>query len=264
MRKTLTALSIAAVATALVGCGAHRTDAHHTPTRSTVVAAASPAPASAAPTTTPPPRSTPARVTQAGPLLLWPFTTRGQAAEWERSFREGGHQPWHTSPCDTGQSFVQFVLGFSEVTEVARCEVSGDDAWVTVGYPGEGRVDPTGGTIHLVRLGQHPGGWTIVGSRDRPTMTLVSPGYGETVGTHVRLAGEVGGLGEDVLTVKIMDRFGNVLGQAPQRLIGLGGPWQADVNLARSTDRVLIAVAWTDSGRGALGDLAITALRANG
>jgi hypothetical protein len=43
-------------------------------------------------------------------------------------------------------------------------------------------------------------------------------------------------------------------------MISLGGAWSADVHLPAATDPVLIAVACTDSGRGSLADLAITAI----
>ena len=43
-------------------------------------------------------------------------------------------------------------------------------------------------------------------------------------------------------------------------MIGLGGAWSADIRLPLTTDRVLIAVVTTDSGRGPLADLAITAI----
>ena len=188
----------------------------------------------------------------------------GPTLEWERSNSEGGHQPWHGDPCDTGLFFVRSVLGFSDVTEVASCEIRGDDAWVTVGYAVEGRVIPAGATIHLARLGNDPGGWTVVGSRDRATLTLLTPRYGARIGGVVHLAGEVSGLGEDVLTVRIIDRSGRNVGAASQQLIGLGGGWQADIRLPAGTDEVLIAVASTDSGLGSLSDLAITALVAGG
>ena len=197
-------------------------------------------------------------------LLLWPFTNKREVVRWEASDREGGHQPWHTSPCDTAGSFVRFVLAYSDVSEVARCEIRGDQAWVTAGYPGEGRVIPAGATIHLVRIGNNPGGWVVVGSQDRATLTIITPRYGATVTRRIHLAGKVGGLGEDVLRVRILDRFGHVLGEAPPRLIGLGGSWTADIRVPASTDRVLIAVASTDSGLGSLGDLALTALVPNG
>jgi hypothetical protein len=198
--------------------------------------------------------------TRRGPLLLWPFTSSAEVAIWEASYRADGHQPWHASPCETASSFVQYVLGYSDVTEVAECTIRAGDAWVTVGYPGEGRVNAIGATIHLVRIGSNPGGWVVVGSRDRATLTLSTPGYGATVTRSIHLAGRVSGLGEDMLRVRIMDRSGHSLGQAPARPIGLGGSWSADIRLADSPERVLIAVASTDSGLGSLGGLALTAL----
>jgi hypothetical protein len=193
-------------------------------------------------------------------LLLWPFTSSAEVAVWEASYRAGGHQPWHASPCDTASSFVQYVLAYSDVTEVAECKIRADDAWVTVGYRGEGRVIAIGATIHLVRIGSKPGGWVVVGSRDRATLTLSTPGYGATVTRSIHLAGRVSGPGEDMLAVRIMDRSGHCLGQAPARPIGLGGSWSADIRLPASPERVLIAVASTDSGLGSLGGLALTAL----
>jgi hypothetical protein len=224
-----------------------------------------PAPASASPTTAPssavPPTAASTRPgAVGGPLLLWPFTSEQQALQWEQSYREGGHQPWHADPCSTGQQFVQSVLGFTEITQVASCQISGEDAWVTVGYDTPDRIVPTGATVHLVRLGHQPGGWTVVGSRDPVTLTLTTPRYGALVEGQVHLAGQVSGLGEDILTVRIIDLSGHTVGTAPNRLIGLGGPWQADIQLPDHTDQVLIAVASTDSGLGPLADLAITAI----
>jgi hypothetical protein len=193
-------------------------------------------------------------------LLLWPFTSARQVTDWEASYRDGGHQPWHASPCETASSFVQYVLGFNEVSQIASCQISGSDAWVTPGYHGQDGVDPTGATIHLIRIGSHPGGWVVVGSRDRATLTVPTPRYGAAVGRTVHLAGDVQGLGEDVLTVRILDRSGRTIGQAPRRMISLGGAWSADIHLPATTDPVLIAVASTDSGRGSLADLAITAI----
>jgi hypothetical protein len=196
-----------------------------------------------------------------GPLLLWPFTSAAQVRQWEVGYREGGHQPWHASPCETTLSFVRFTLAYSDVTDVARCDVRGTQAWVSVGYSYErGRVNAAGATIHLVRIGSHPGGWVVVGSRDRASLTLTHPRYGAEVARLVHLSGEVAGLGEDLLRVRILDRSGHSLGEAPRRLIGLGGSWSADIRLLPSKDPVLMAVASTDSGLGSLGDLALTAL----
>ena len=229
--------------------------------------AQSPATTSTPPATTRRP-STPTSVGKAntgrGSLLMWPFTTEREVVRWETSYSEGGHQPWHTSPCDTAGSFVRFVLGYSDVTEVARCEIRGDQAFVTVGHPGEGRVIPAGATVHLVRVGSNPGGWVVVGSRDRTTLRIISPRYGAAVTRLIHLVGKVSGLGEDMLRVRILDRAGRTLGEAPPRLIGPGGSWTADIRVPVSTDRVLIAVASTDSGLGSLGDLALTALVPNG
>jgi hypothetical protein len=199
-----------------------------------------------------------------GPVMMWPFTSASEVRAWEASYRQGGHQPWHTSPCDTASSFLRSVLAYSDVTEIARCEIRGDQAWVTAGYPVEGRVIPTGAAIHLARIGSDPGGWVVIGSQHRATLTLTTPRYGAPVTRRIHLAGQVSGLGEDLLTVRILDPFGHTLGQAPPRLIGLGGSWSADIRLRRPpTGAMLIAVASTDSGLGSLGDLALTALVLN-
>jgi len=193
-------------------------------------------------------------------LLLWPFSSAGQVTDWEASYRTGGHQPWHASPCVTASFFVRYALGFDEVSRVAGCWISRDQAWVTLGYDGQDGVDATGATIHLVRVGSHPGAWVVVGSRDRATLSIPTPRYGAEVGRTVHLAGNVQGLGEDVLTVRILNRAGRTIAQAPGRMVGLGGSWGTDIHVPSTADPVLIAVASTDSGRGPLADLAITAI----
>lgn len=101
--------------------------------------AESPATMSTPPAANPRP-STPASAgkdnTRRGSLLMWPFTTEREVVRWEASYRESGHQPWHTSPCNTAGSFVRFVLGNSDGTEVARSEISGDQAFVPSVTPG--------------------------------------------------------------------------------------------------------------------------------
>lgn len=119
---------------------------------------------------------------------------------------------------------------------------------------------PAGATIHLVRVGSNPGGWVVVGSQDRTTLRIITPRYGAAVTRRIHLVGKVSGRGEDMLRLRIVDRSGRTLGEAPPRMIGPGGSWTADIRVPVPTDRVLIAVASTDCGWGSLGDLALTAL----
>lgn len=80
--------------------------------------------------------------------LLWPFTSPAEAAEWQGSYRAGGHQPPHPDADQTALSFTTGFLGFTEIDRVIWHRIRGDDAQVAAGYPTEGgRVASTGGHL---------------------------------------------------------------------------------------------------------------------
>ena len=148
---------------------------------------APPPSASATPTAsarrTPAPSPTPSKpTTTVGPFAyqaLWPFSSVAGAAAWQRSYRSGGHQPWHLDPEQTALSFTTGYLGFTEVDRVVSSSVSGDEARIGVGYQAEGRLAHAA-TLHLVRISQGlDAPWEVVGTIDT-TLTLDHPRYGAT------------------------------------------------------------------------------------
>ncbi|MEU4293121.1 hypothetical protein AB0E63_33270 [Kribbella sp. NPDC026596] len=148
---------------------------------------APPPSASATPTasarTTPTPSPTPSNtsprptttVTPFAYQALWPFSSDAGAAAWQRSYRSGGHQPWHLDPEQTALSFTTGYLGFTEIDRVVSRSVSGNEAWIGIGYQAEGRLAHAA-TLHLVRISQGPDApWEVVGTIDT-TLTLDRPG----------------------------------------------------------------------------------------
>lgn len=108
------------------------------------------------------PRPTAVRRAPERPRLLWPFTTQNAVLQWEAAYREGGHQPWHTSACDTGELYARYVLALANPT-VDTCTVRGDQAWVRVTAAEQQPPTRRTVTIHLLRVGNDPGGWVVTG-----------------------------------------------------------------------------------------------------
>src|SRR5437588_11477810 len=65
---------------------------------------------------------------------LWPFTGPADAAVWPRSYRAGGHQPWHLDAGQTALSFTQSYLGYTNINKVINTAPAGTQDWVTVGF----------------------------------------------------------------------------------------------------------------------------------
>src|SRR6266511_2939622 len=68
------------------------------------------------------PSATPSAAPAPAPVFgfqpLWPFAGTADAAGWQRSYRAGGHQPWHLDPGQTARWFTGPSLaspGFSRV-----------------------------------------------------------------------------------------------------------------------------------------------------
>jgi hypothetical protein len=74
--------------------------------------------ASSAPTTPEPTASSAPTTRQFRYQPLWPFTSEAAAAAWQRSYRAGGHQPWHLDAKQTALSFTTGHLGFTEIDKV--------------------------------------------------------------------------------------------------------------------------------------------------
>ncbi|MFJ8669821.1 hypothetical protein [Streptomyces sp. NPDC093600] len=234
------------------------------PTPSTPSAATSSAtevPTSPTPTPTPTSEGTPP-LGSWGLQPVWPFATLAQAQEWERAYRESGHQPWHRDPEQTALAFTRGYLGFKEIDRVSLRKVSGRHARIGVAPTG-----PEGGTaavIHLVRFGTGPDApWEVVGTDDT-TFSLTTPAYGSRVRSPLTVGGRITGVDESVRVEVRQPSSEAPLGTSPC-CISAGGedqPWSAKISFSGATDPVLTIVASTGGHVAAVERFTVTAVRA--
>jgi hypothetical protein len=191
---------------------------------------------------------------------LWPFSSAAGAAAWQRSYRSGGHQPWHLDPEQTALSFTTGYLGFTEVDRVVSNSVSGDEARIGVGYQAEGRLAHAA-TLHLVRIGEGTDApWEVVGTIDT-TLTLDRPRYGATVTSPLTVGGLITGVDEsirvDVRQLSSTKPIGTFC------CLPAGGerqPWSTRVSYTGATGSALTVVASTGGHLQGVESFAITGL----
>ncbi|MGP3690445.1 hypothetical protein ACTVZO_38100 [Streptomyces sp. IBSNAI002] len=194
---------------------------------------------------------------------LWPFATAAQAQDWQRSYREGGHQPWHLDADQTALAFVRDYLGFAEIDRISSSSVSGRHARVGLGpsAPEEARRS-TAAVIHLVRYGTGPDApWEVVGTDDT-TFTLTTPSYGATASSPLRVGGRITGVDESIRVQVRQPSSAQPLGTAcctPGG--GSDQPWTATVSYTRPADPVLTVVAYTGGHLAEVERFTVTAVR---
>ncbi|WP_328972581.1 hypothetical protein [Streptomyces sp. NBC_00239] len=214
-----------------------------------------------APATSAPGASEPAL--GAGLQPLWPFTTPAQVQDWQRSYREGGHQPWHLDADRTALAFVQGYLGFGEIGRISSRSVSGRHARIGVGpsAPEEARRS-TAAVIHLVRYGTGPDApWEVVGTDDT-TFTLTVPAYGALARSPIRVGGRITGVDESIRVQVRQPSSARPLGTACCTPAGGSDqPWTATVSYTRPTDPVLTIVASTGGHLTEVERFTVTAVR---
>lgn len=161
---------------------------------------------------------------------LWPFANATDAAAWQQSYRDGGHQPWHLDPGAVALNFTRGYLGYDNIDQVVLTSTRGEEAWVTVGFKNPNGVDTPAAELHLTRLGTgEDAPWEVVGTQDR-TLTLATPQYATRVSSPVAVGGHITGVDESLrVQVRQLDRSEPV-GEIPG--IPAGGqnsPWSATV-----------------------------------
>jgi hypothetical protein len=177
---------------------------------------------------------------------LWPFAGQADAAKWQRSYRSGGHQPWHLDAGATARSFTVGYLGYSRVDRVVSSTVRGQEAHVAVGFRlPNGRL-ATAAVIHLVRLGDGADApWEVVGTHDT-TLSLTTPRYGARVSSPVVVGGRITGVDESVsVQLRALGQDGPV-GRLPA--VAAGGrntPWSVRVPFQAPAGAVLTVAAAT-------------------
>lgn len=192
---------------------------------------------------------------------VWPFATLAQAQAWERTYRSGGHQPWHLDPDQTALSFTRDYLGFKEIDRVSSRRVSGRHARIGVAPTG-----PEGGTaavIHLVRFGTGPDApWEVVGTDDT-TFSLTKPGYGSIVRSPLVTGGRISGVDESIRVQVRQPSSAAPLGTSPC-CTSAGGddqPWNVTVAFSGARDPVLTVVASTGGHVAEVERFTVTAVR---
>jgi hypothetical protein len=182
------------------------------------------------------------------PPLLWPFRTVDEARQWQEEGDPQGHSPWHADAEATALAFTTGYLGFTGVDHVVDSEISGREAQVTVGYPGEGD-DPKplrAATIELIRLGDGPDApWEVVGTAEDPYFSITVPAAGADVSSPLVVSGLITGVDESVQVQIRQPSTSEPLGEAP--CCGAEGgenfPWERTVAFQGATDPVLTLVA---------------------
>ncbi|WP_208758957.1 hypothetical protein [Microbispora triticiradicis] len=223
---------------------------------------------SAAVTGTPAP--SPALATPSGgPLVagryqpLWPFADETQVRDWQRSYRAGGHQPWHLDAGQTALAFTQGYLGFKGIDQLVDSTVDGAHARVSVGIRGEGGGRPgIASVIHLVRFGT--GGdapWEVVGTDDT-TFSLTTPRYGSSVSSPVKVGGKITGVDE---SVRVQARGAGGTGPLGERCcVSAGGenrPWSTTLDFRAAPGRTVTIVASTGGHIADVERFAVTGVR---
>ncbi len=201
---------------------------------------------SSTPTTSPTPTPTPT-VRAFAYQPLWPFTSSAQAAAWQRSYRSGGHQPWHLDAGQTALSFTTGFLGFTEIDRVVSRLIRGDEARIGVGYQtGEGSGVGTAAVLHLVKIGQGlDAPWEVVGTVDS-TFSLLRPRYGATVMSPLTVGGRITGVDESIRIDVRQPSSSRPIGTSC--CVPAGGDhqaWSARVTFSGATDPALTIVAST-------------------
>jgi len=213
-----------------------------TPSSAPTSSSAAPGSSASSSTTTTP--SQPAPVD--GYVPLWPFVGITDAQAWERSYRAGGHQPWHLSAGETALSFTRGYLGFTELDRVITTSMLGDGAHVGVGYRNPAGRLSTASILHLIRMGAGTDApWEVVGSDDK-SFTLDVPAYAATVRSPVRVSGLMSGVDE-----RIVVAFRQQWAQAPLVTSpgipagGVAQRWSVTIPLSRARSGALTIVAST-------------------
>ncbi|QUQ64091.1 hypothetical protein [Kutzneria sp. CA-103260] len=198
-----------------------------------------------------------------GYQLLWPFADEKEAADWQVSYREGGHQPWHLDAGQTAQSFTQGYLGYHSLDQITAMTVAGTDARVGVGYRTPGGRQNTAALLHLVKVGSgQDAPWEVVGSDDVPGLTLTTPAYGATVSSPMTVGGRITGVDESLRVLVFRLGQEQPIGQAGG--IPAGGQdaaWTAHVSFSAPTGSTLTVAVSTGGHINDVERIAITGVR---
>jgi len=194
---------------------------------------------------------------------LWPFASVSDAIAWQQDTGAGGHQPWRLSAGSTAVAFARDHLGYTDIDRVTSSTLSGDQAWVGVGYTlPDGVKQHTAAVLHLERIGSGPYAtrpWEVVGSRDT-VLTLTTPRYGATVGPSFTVGGRITGVDES-LVIQVVGLKG-ALYTAPEGLPagGVRTSWSSTVTLDHVRSGIATVAVSTGGHLMGVEEFAVTAV----
>ncbi|WP_345563876.1 hypothetical protein [Nonomuraea rosea] len=195
---------------------------------------------------------------------LWPFSSSGEAAAWQRVYRKDGRQRWRLDAGRTAVAFAHDFLRFTEIDQAVKTVHQGRHARVHVGYRnaegGSGTL--VAAVVHLVRYGSGPDApWEVVGTDDTD-LSLTKPAYGAAVGSPLTVGGRITGVDE---SIRVQVRHpGSATPIGERCCVGAGGsdsPWSARVSFTARTGRTLTVVASTGGHVAAVERFAVTGVR---
>lgn len=194
---------------------------------------------------------------------VWPFGSPAEVRAWQRDFRTTKGRAWLLDAERTALAFTRNHLGFRDLDQVTKREISGIHARIGVGLrPEPGAAPATAAVIHLVRYGSGPAApWEVVGTDDT-TLSLTTPRYGAAVSSPMTVGGRITGVDESI-HVRILGRTSSKpLGE--HCCVPAGGeaqPWTAKLSYRAPADDVLTVVASTGGHVADVERFAITAVR---
>jgi hypothetical protein len=181
-----------------------------------------------------------------GYVPLFPFISLDDAQAWQRSYREGGHQPWHLDAGQTALAFTRGFLGFTDIELVTTRRTDSDGAHIGVGYRNPAGRVVTAAVLHLMRFGiDREAPWEVVGSDDT-TFTLDRPDYASHVTSPLWMGGLITGVDENLSVAVRQLGTETPLGRAgPIPAGGQAQPWSLRVIYSGARPGALALVAAT-------------------
>jgi hypothetical protein len=198
-------------------------------------------------------------------LYVWPFRNLAEAEAWQRSYRSGGHSPWHLDPGITAESFTYFLGVHADIGQVLHVTLNATGAHVAMGWHNPHGVPVTAMTVHEVRVGSgRDAPWEIVNDDQTAALTLTAPRYGTTASSPVRVGGRITGVDENIRVgvYQWSSSPGKPIGQ--HCCLPAGGhttPWTTTVTYSGAIDAVLIITASTGGHLQRVERMAFTGVR---
>jgi hypothetical protein len=193
---------------------------------------------------------------------LWPFRSLAEANAWLTSYQAGGHQPWHGDPAQTALAFSSGYLGYQNINTTYGTRLDDTGAHVTVGFDNPNGQPVKAAIVHLRKFGITPEApWEVVGTDDTD-FSLMSPKYGVTVISPLRVGGSITGVDESIKVQVLQPSSTARLGQTPGLAAGgVASSWSTSVTFRGATDGVITVAASTGGHVAPVERFTVTAVR---